>query len=54
MEQQEWNKLNALRLELNNHLMSFDCSAQEKFTELLVKSLEGKSDSRPSSDTRTE
>lgn len=44
MEQQEWEQLNTLRQELNNNLMAFDWSAQEKFTELLVKSLEGKGD----------
>jgi hypothetical protein len=51
MDQQEWNELDALRQELNTNLMAYDWQAQEKFTELLVKSLEGKSDT-PVSRTR--
>lgn len=42
MEDQEWQMLLALRAELQNHLMAYDTEAQEKFTELLVKSLVGK------------
>lgn len=44
MDNQEWETLNAIRKELNTNLMAYDWEAQEKFTELLVKSLEGKSD----------
>jgi hypothetical protein len=44
MDQAEWNQLDTLRRELNANLMAYDWSTQEKFTELLVKSLEGKSD----------
>ncbi len=44
MDQQEWNELDALRQELNSNLMAYDWETQEKFTELLVKSLEGKGD----------
>jgi hypothetical protein len=44
MDQQEWEQLDTLRKELNANLMAYDWSAQEKFTELLVKSLEGKGD----------
>ena len=44
MDQTEWETLDAIRKELNGHLMSYDWEAQEKFTELFVKSLEGKSD----------
>lgn len=44
MEQGEWDTLDALRKELNDNLMAYDWIAQEKFTELLVKSLEGKGD----------
>lgn len=51
MEQQEWDQLNAMRQELNNNLMAYDCSVQEKFTELLVKSLEGKGDTMRSVST---
>ena len=47
MNDQEWDQLLALRAELNGNLMAYDCETQEKFTELLVKSLAGKSDSRP-------
>ena len=44
MDQTEWETLDAIRKELNNNLMAYDWSTQEKFTELFVKSLEGKSD----------
>ena len=50
MEQQDWDKLNSLRLELNDNMMAYDPYAQEKFTKLLVESLEGKGD-RPVSRT---
>jgi hypothetical protein len=49
MDQAEWDKLDAIRRELNFNLMAYDWEAQEKFTELLVKSLEGKGDHAPSS-----
>lgn len=42
MEQEEWKKLNELLKELNNNMMAYDVEVHEKFTELLVKSLEGK------------
>ena len=42
MGDQEWEQLLALRSEMNSNLMAYDAEAQEKFTELLVKSLEGK------------
>lgn len=44
MEQQEWDLLLSMRDSLNENLMAYDWVAQEKFTELLVKSLEGKGD----------
>jgi hypothetical protein len=44
MEQDEWDQLVALRSEMNNHLMALDHKTQEKYTELLVKSLRGKGD----------
>lgn len=44
MEQKEWDQLDAIRKELNGHLMAYDWETQEKFTELFVKSLEGKGD----------
>jgi hypothetical protein len=47
MDQQEWNQLDSLRRELNQNLMAYDWSTQEKFTELFVKSLEGKGDNTP-------
>lgn len=47
MDQAEWNQLDAIRRELNTNLMAYDWSTQERFTELLVKSLEGKGDSVP-------
>ena len=49
MDQTEWETLDAIRRELNFNLMAYDWEAQEKFTELLVKSLEGKGDRSPSS-----
>ena len=47
MDQEEWKTLDKIRKELNANLMAFDPAAQEKFTELFVKSIEGKSDERP-------
>ena len=44
MNQTEWDQLLAIRAEMSNNLMAYDWEAQEKFTELLVKSLEGKGD----------
>ena len=44
MEKQEWNQLVALKNELDNNLMAFDWVFMEKFTELLVESLQGKGD----------
>ena len=53
MDQAEWETLDAIRKELNGNLMAYDWSTQEKFTELFVKSLEGKGDSPQSSVSRT-
>ena len=47
MDQAEWETLDSIRKELNSNLMAYDWSTQEKFTELLVKSLEGKGDQPP-------
>lgn len=44
MDDKDWAELDALRLNLNANLMAYDSTAQEKFTELFVQSLEGKSD----------
>jgi len=44
MKQEEWDALLAIREEMNANLMAQDVATQEKFTELLVKSLEGKGD----------
>lgn len=49
MDQNEWDQLDAIRRELNGNLMAYDWSTQEKFTELFVKSLEGKGDQVPRS-----
>jgi hypothetical protein len=49
MDQEEWETLDKIRKELNANLMAFDSYTQEKFTELFVKSIEGKSDERPGS-----
>ena len=47
MDQEEWNKMDALRKELNSNLMAYDPYAQEKFASLLVESLRGKGDPDP-------
>ena len=47
MDQTEWDQLDAIRRELNGNLMAYDWSTQERFTELFVKSLEGKGDQAP-------
>lgn len=47
MDQAEWETLDSIRRELNFNLMAYDWSTQEKFTELFVKSLEGKGDQPP-------
>ncbi len=52
MDQAEWETLDAIRRELNANLMAYDWGTQERFTELLVKSLEGKGDQMPSSGSR--
>jgi hypothetical protein len=44
MEQEEWNELLSIRHEMNANLMAQDTKTQEKYVELLVKSLEGKGD----------
>lgn len=53
MDQTEWEMLDAIRRELNGNLMAYNWTTQEKFTELFVKSLEGKGDRPPSSASRT-
>jgi hypothetical protein len=50
MNDLEWNKLNEMHNLLNETgLMSFDSAFLECYTELLAKSLEGKSDEKPQS-----
>jgi hypothetical protein len=44
MKEEEWDALLAIREEMNANLMAQDVATQERFTELLVKSLEGKGD----------
>ena len=41
---EEWDELLSIRQEMNANLMAQDTRTQEKYTELLVKSLEGKGD----------
>jgi hypothetical protein len=53
MDQSEWEQLDAIRRELNRNLMAYDWNAQEKFTELFVKSLEGKGDRPPGTVSRS-
>ena len=43
---EEWNELNALRVAINTNPASVHPEKQERFTELFVRSLEGKGDSR--------
>ena len=45
MDDHEWETLVAIKRELDNNLMAYNSEAQERFTELLVMSLEGKGDS---------
>jgi hypothetical protein len=44
MTEEEWEELLTLREAMNTNITSVDVKTQERFTELLVKSLEGKSD----------
>lgn len=41
---EEWNELVSIRNEMNSNLMAQDPRTQERYTELFVKSLEGKGD----------
>ncbi len=52
MNQEEWDELLAIRHEMNANLMAQDTLTQEKYTELLVKSLEGKGDMPIGADNR--
>ena len=44
MKEEEWDALLAIREEMNANLMAQDVATQERYVELLVKSLEGKGD----------
>lgn len=44
MEQQEWDLLLKIRAEMNANMMALNVDDHELYTELLVKSLEGKGD----------
>lgn len=44
----EWNELNALRDAINTNPASVHPEKQERFTELFVRSLEGKGNTEPS------
>lgn len=41
---EEWDELNALRIAINTNPASVHPEKQERFTELFVRSLEGKGD----------
>jgi hypothetical protein len=47
MTEEEWDLLIAIRREMNDSLMAQDTATQEKYVELLVKSLQGKGDLHP-------
>jgi hypothetical protein len=50
MNNDEWDKLNKMHSLLSEtSLMSFDSAFLERYSELLAKSLEGKSDEKPNS-----
>ena len=49
LSQEEWDELNVLRLAINENLASVHPEKQERFTELFVRSLEGKGDAQSAS-----
>jgi len=51
LTQDEWNELVALKNAINYSPASVHYQKQERFTELFVRTLEGKGDSLPSCDT---
>lgn len=53
MEEKDWDTLVELKNELDANLMAYDWHTQEKFTELLVESLQGKGDLPLSTVSRT-
>jgi hypothetical protein len=53
MEEKDWDTLVELKNELDANLMAYDWQTQEKFTELLVESLQGKGDLPLSTVSRT-
>ena len=44
LTEEEWNELNALREAINYYPQTVSAEKMEKFTELMVRSLEGKGD----------
>ena len=46
LTEEEWNELDALRVAINTNPASVHPEKQERFTELFVRSLEGKGDSQ--------
>ena len=44
LSKEEWDELNVLRLAINENPASVHPEKQERFTELFVRSLEGKGD----------
>jgi len=47
LTQEEWNELIALKEAINNNPATVHPEKMEKFTELLVRSLDGKCDPQP-------
>jgi hypothetical protein len=47
LTKEEWNELNALRLAINYNPHSVSTQKMELFTELFVRSIQGKGDSMP-------
>jgi len=47
LSQEEWNELVALKDAITYHPSSVSAEKMEKFTELMVRSLEGKGDCTP-------
>ncbi len=52
MTDSEWDQLVSMKREMDNHLMSHDWHAMERFAELMVESLRGKGDRAVGEGTR--
>jgi hypothetical protein len=53
MTEEEWDQLLSLREAMNTNMAALDAPTQQKFTELLVKSLRGKGNAPLCSENRT-